>query len=99
MMAFTDRPWNESWLEWHCNAIYKSCRCSYPKQPILRLRGRCLESLKDLDWQFSPKQLPDNPDKIILVGDWSIMIYFNKANMEQFLSDARSNMTAVSKAS
>ena len=74
MTAYTDEPWQESWSEWQCQTYEQSCPCSYPGQPLLRLRGLCKNSLvaKDSDEKlFTPKQLPGNPGNMILLGQWA----------------------------
>ena len=64
MAAYTDMGWNTSWMEWQCYSDYRSCPCSYPTQPLHRLRGLCSTLI---NWLFSLKQLPGNPDNMILL--------------------------------
>ena len=54
MKAFTDEPWHGSWEEWQCLSYDKSCPCSYPAKPFLRLRGLCSPLIHKL---FTPKLL------------------------------------------
>ena len=54
MGAYTDEPWEQSWFEWQSKSYDMSCPCSYPTQPLLRLRGLCSSVMDNL---FSPKQL------------------------------------------
>ena len=92
-----DRDTN--WYESQCDhdTSYASCPCTYPAQPLLRLRGLCSASLIDL--LFSPKQLPDNPGNMIMVGKRTTRIEFNETSSHWTLTDAKLHMTAVSKAS
>ena len=55
-------PWGWSWVEYHCKSFDMSCPCSYPIQPLLRLRGLCKSSLIERSPAklFTPKQLPGN---------------------------------------
>ena len=95
--AYTDVLWDKSWFEYEClEPSGRSCPCSYPAQPILRLRGLCKSS--PLDRYFSPKQLPDNPGNMILMGLYSAKIEFNDASSQWVLTDARYNVTAMSRA-
>ena len=41
MEAWTNTFWEESLHEWQCYTFGMSCPCSYPTQPLLRLRGLC----------------------------------------------------------
>ena len=81
------------------NASQLSCLCSYPFQPLLRLRGRCLSSLL-IDPLFSLKQLPDSDklDSIIILGQITSRIEYNNRINRWMLTDAKSNLTAVSQA-
>ena len=103
MLAYTDKSWEESWREWECWALKQSCPCSYPAQPILRLRGLCSDWVDRL---FSPKQLPDSPDNMIIYGIWTTRIEYNHLTSQWMLSNvqnsrigAGSYLTAVSRAS
>ena len=95
MIAFTDLPWVDSWYEWGCMATPFSCPCSYPNQPLLKLRGLCSSLIND---QFSPKQLPDNPGNMIILGLLSSRIEYNEPTSQWILTDANSNVTAISRA-
>ena len=95
--AYTDVLWDKSWFEYDClEPSGRSCPCSYPAQPILRLRGLCKDT--PLDRYFSPKQLPGNPGNMILVGLYSAKIEFNDASSQWILTDAKYNVTAMSRA-
>ena len=94
--ARTDERWYKSWLEWQCSSYDMSCPCSYPDQPLLRLLGHCLKG--KLDLLFSPKQLPGNPGNMILLGDASTRIEYNDTSSQWVLTDAKSDVTAVSRA-
>ena len=86
---------DESWTEWHCYTFDMGCPCSYPAQPLLRLRGLCSPLTDDL---FTPKQLPDNPRNMILLGQVSTRIEYNDTSSQWVLTNARSDVTAVSPA-
>ena len=96
MMAFTDVPWNITWFEFQCITFDQSCPCSYPTQPMLRLRNLCSSSL--IDNRFVPKQLPDNPGNMIILGDWSTRIEYNDTTSQWILTDGRTDVTAISRA-
>ena len=65
--GFIKTPWTKSWHEWQCfSSRNNSCPCSYPAQPVLRLRGLCPSSL--IERRFTPRQLPGNPSNMILLG-------------------------------
>ena len=74
-----------------------SCPCSYPAQPLLMLRGLCSSSL--IYPLFSLKQLPGNPGNMILLGYFTTRIEYNDTSRQWMLSDARYDVTALSKAS
>ena len=95
MVAFTDVPWDMSWGEWYCITYEQSCPCGYPTQPLLKLRGRCSSLIHSL---FSPKQLPDNPGNMILLGFRSTRIEYNDTTSQWILTDAKSDVTAMSRA-
>ena len=84
------------WFEWQCITSKLRCPCSYPTQPLLRLRGLC--STSSIDNLFSPKQLPDNPGNMILLSLWSTRIVFNDSTSQWILTDARNDVTAMSRA-
>ena len=88
-------PLDRSWFEWQCIAYDISCPCSYPKQPLLRLRGLCSPLLLN---QFTPKQLPDNPGNMILVGKTTTMIQYNDTTIQWILTDSANEVNAVSRA-
>ena len=91
--------WHES--ECHADTSSPSCPCSYPAQPLLRLRGLCSASL--IEELFSPKQLPSNPANMILLGKKTARIEYKDASShgmasQWVLTDAKYNVTAVSEA-
>ena len=101
MRAFTDVPWNLSWGEWLCKAKGHSCPCSYPAQPLLRLRGLCKSSLiaeGSTDKFFSPKQLPGNPRSMTLLGQRTTKIEYNDTTSQWILTDAKHKVSASSRA-
>ena len=91
MLAATKMPWDKSWSEWECHSYDMSCPCSYPTQPLLRLRGLCSTSIDNL---FSPKQLPGNPGNMILLGDWSTRIEYYDTSRQWVLTSAKYNVRA-----
>ena len=95
MEAFTDLAWLDSWREWQCYSYDHSCPCSYPTQPLLRLRGRCSTLIDGL---FTPKQLPANTGNMILLGLYSTRIEYNHTSSQWVLTDAKSDVTALSRA-
>ena len=95
MAAYTWADWTDAWYEWRCHSYDKSCPCSYPTQPLLRLRGLCSALINDL---FSPKQLPGNPGNMILLSRLTTRIEYNDTSSQWVLTDAKSGVTAVSRA-
>ena len=97
---FTDAPAEHAWGEWHCYSYDKSCPCQYSRQPVLTLRGLCKAtiSLKLLDTRYTPKQLYTDPNNMIILGDSHTRITHNDQTSQWSMSDARSNTSAVSRA-
>ena len=93
--AYTDVPWDRSWFQWLCTSYDFSCPCSYPTQPLLRLRGRCSSLIDNL---FTPRHLPDTPGNMILLGQFTTRIEYNEKSSQWMLTDAKSDVTAVSRA-
>ena len=89
--------WKNSWFEFTCTSADQSCPCSYPVQPILRLRGSCSSS--SIDSLFSPKQLPDNPGNMLIIGRATTRIEYKEEDSLWKLTDVSSPITALSKAS
>ena len=52
--SITTYSWHLSWMEFPCYMYDMSCPCSYPSQPLLRLRGLCSEDL--IDTHYGLKQ-------------------------------------------
>ena len=96
MFAYTDEPWNYSWDEWNCYSLAMSCPCSYPTQPLLRLRGLYYSSL--IHNVFSPKQLPGKPGNVILLGQLTNRIEYNDTINHWILNDAKYDVTAMCRA-
>ena len=95
MIAYPSRPWAMSWFEWSCYSSDDSCPCSYPVQPLLRLRGLCSPLIDSI---FLPKQLPGNPGNMILLGQDHTRIEYNDTTSNWVLRDARYDVTAMSRA-
>ena len=101
MEVFVKEPWRMTWGEWQCHAPDRTCSCSYPAQPLLRLRGLCKKSLIEKlskEKLFTPKQLPGNPRNLILLGQSTARIEYNDASSQWVLTDTKSDVTAVSRA-
>ena len=96
MVAFTNKPWEESWYEWFCSSYNHGCPCSYPVQPLLRLRGLYYSSL--IHNVFSPKQLPGKPGNVILLGQLTNRIEYNDTINHWILNDAKYDVTAMCRA-
>ena len=95
--TFIHVPWDKSWTEGFCQAP-QACPCSYPAQPILRLRGLCRNNVL-FGEIYSPKQLPANPGNMILLGAYSSRIEYNDTNRQWILTSAEHDVTARSRAS
>ena len=101
MAAYTDlktmgrHTWLNPWHKRECESYGMSCPCSYPSQPLLRLRGLCSPLI---DRVFTPKQLFDESAKIIMVGQMKSRIEHNNEKNQWMLTDAKSNLTAMSSA-
>ena len=92
-MAKGSIPWDKSWHERKClSSKDNSCPCSYPAQPVLRLRGLCPSSL--IEHRFTPRQLPYNPGNMILVGQKSSRVEFNDPENEWVLRSSHHAVTA-----
>ena len=87
--------WYESQCTRPTEQLPVGCPCSYPAQPLLRLRGLCSDWVENL---FSPKQLPDNPSNIFYLGKVATRIEYNDSSSQWVLTDAKHGVTAVSKA-
>ena len=92
---------NGLWDEWVCLSDELSCPCGYPSQPLLRLRGVCKNSLIEkglTDKLFSPKHLLGNPGNMILLGQLSTRVEYNDTTSQWILTDAKYDVTAMSRA-
>ena len=99
MQVLIDWPWYRSWLEWECKSHDSlSCPCSYPVKPLLRLRGLC-PTTRISDTLFSPRQLPDNPSNMIILGKGSTRIEFNNTDGRWMLTDVKNKVSGTSTAS
>ena len=65
-------------------------------QHKLRLRGLCSSSF--IDRSYSLKQLPGNPGNMILLGVMHTRIQFNDTTSQWILTDAKRDVTAMSRA-
>ena len=95
MEAFSDKAWNISWFEWECfDSFQASCPCQYPTKPILRLRGLCKES--SIDTLFTLKQMPVNPDTMVILGQKNTQIMYDKTANHWKLNNNKYDVSAVS---
>ena len=97
--AFTDEPWNSCWWEGQCITYDMSCPCQYPVQSLLTLRGLCEDSLIENKRVFTLKQLPGDPDDMLILGHYTTQIKYNKTGNHWKLTDAKSDVTAISQSS
>ena len=99
MAWWTDLPDSKCWTEWECRcrSSNNGCPCQYQQQPILRLRGVCRQN--SLDTLYTPKQLPDSPNQLLLLGQLHTSIQYNDSSGQWTLTDAESSVNAVSRAS
>ena len=97
--AFTDEPWESCWWEGQCITYDMSCPCQYPAQPLLTLRGLCKDSSIENKRVFTLKQLPEDPDNMLILGHYTTQIMYNKTGKHWKLTDAKSNVTAISQSS
>ena len=85
------------WLEWQCGSYDMSCPCQYHQQPLLRLRGLCWDNT--LHSLYTPVQLPGDPTNMLLVGQYTTRIEYDATTRLWTMTDARTNVTATSRAS
>ena len=90
----TGSPDENSWYESECYTYDKGCPCQYAHQPILILRGFCVDA--PLDRFYTPKQMVSTANDLILLGQLISKIQYNDGLSQWILSDTLSNMTAVS---
>ena len=95
MLFYTDVGWDISWAEWMCKTYEQACPCSYPTQPLLRFRGLCS---KLADTLYAPKQLPDNPGNMMILGQKHTKIQYNATSGTWVLTDTKYGITAESRA-
>ena len=92
---FTDTPDHYAWGESACFEYY-SCPCQYSRQPILKLRGLCLYS--NLDILYTPKQLYNDPNNMIIMGLTSTRITYDDQTSQWTMTDNNWNVSAMSRA-
>ena len=92
---FTDTPDHHAWGESACFEYY-SCPCQYSRQPILKLRGLCLYS--NLDILYTPKQLYNDPNNMIIMGLTSTRITYDDQTSQWTMTDNNWNVSAMSRA-
>ena len=100
LVYFTDVPETKVLGEIECQNYNKGCLCQYHQSAFLRLRGLC--PFSPLDRLFTPRQLSTSPNNLILLGLKSTKIQLNDYNSTTSLwtmTDAKTQVTAVSKAS
>ena len=85
---------SRSWTEWSCQSKAKACPCQYTHRPILQLRGLCRDST--MDSVYTPKQMSISPKDLIILGQLTTQIKYNDYSSQWILTDAVSNVTAVS---
>ena len=96
MIVDNEQFWTDAWFETQCSSPpdHTRCPCSYPGQPLLRLRGLCSPLIDSL---YSTKQLPQNPDNMLLLGVFATRIEFRDESRSWVMTSATSNVTGVSK--
>ena len=104
MLGLTRFPWESSWYEWQCKSFDRSCPCGYPGQPVItalqRLLGLCKYSnIEKGSGLFSPKQLPADPDNMLILGKTATRIFYDDTSGQWVLTNEVFNVTAVSRAS
>ena len=93
---YTHTPADMSWGESHCSVYGVACPCQYSRSPMIILRGACPNS--KIDKTYRPKQLASTPNDLMLFGLLATRIQFNNSSSQWKLTDARSSVTAVSRA-
>ena len=96
LSMYTDEPLNYTWHEKQCSSYEMACPCQYEMQPILRMRGLCWHNTLDL--LYTPKQLATSPNDLIILGQYTSHIQYSDSSSQWILTDAVSNVTAVSDA-
>ena len=99
LILHTGLPADLSWIEMTCNQGAKpiGCPCQSKKEPIIILRGSCQHSIVDL--LYRPRQMASNPNELMLLGLYTTRIQYNSSSSQWIMTDANSNITAVSNAS
>ena len=93
-----DLPWTNCWNEWLCD-YGKACMCHYQQQPILHLRGLCKNSFISKSSElktFTFKQMPSDPDNMILLGQYSTRIMYDSVTGKWKLKEDTFEVTAES---
>ena len=103
---YTDQTWEQipvdGWFEWQCILTYDSygmsCPCEYQRPPLLSLRGLCGGGESPIDNTFTPMQLAGDPNNMLLLGHEHTRIEFNEISNQWNLTDAKSSVSAISRA-
>ena len=96
LILLTDQPINDTWYEWQCSSYDQACPCHTEEQAILLMRGLCRDNT--LDRLYTPKQLATSPNDLIILGFVTSRIQYSDSSSQWILTDAESNVTAVSDA-
>ena len=64
-------------------------------ESVVKLRGLCKDS--PIDPLYTLKQMPEDPDHMMLQGNHTTQIIYNKASNYWKLNDAKSNVSAISR--
>ena len=97
LLMYTDESADDTWDEAQCSSYDQACPCQNAEQPLLFLRGLCFYNT--LDMIYTPKQLATNPNNMIILGYQTSNIQYSDSISQWILTDASSNVTAVSMAS
>ena len=103
---YTDQTWEaipgDGWFEWQCmltlDSYGMSCPCEYKRAPLLSLRGLCRGTDSPIDINFTPMQLAGDPNNMLLVGHEHSKIQFNETTNQWTLTDAKTTVNAISRA-
>ena len=102
LLWYTGYPDYKALEEWYCESYDMTCPCQYEEEPHLRMRGMCGSSLlKPLTYLpvYTFKQTASNPWEIFIQGDSSTQIRYNDSSEQWVLTDARTDLRAVTSAS
>ena len=90
-------PEHQSWYEFQCVGFNTGCICEYEDPPILHLRGFCSGTLVEHE-RYAVMQLPNDPQKIVMIGYQSARIEHDQSHDQWVLRDSRQNITARTQA-